>query len=53
MHDIEEQIRKTFPSQIKDWALGSAEAAIEKGKKKTLKLSVDKLQPLIQKVYLF
>ncbi|XP_047132929.1 son of sevenless homolog 2 isoform X1 [Hydra vulgaris] len=49
VHDIQEQINKTFPCQIKGWALESAEAAIEKGKKKTLKLSVDKLQPVIQK----
>lgn len=47
--DVKQKIENSFPPQIKDWAIGSAEAAIEKGKKKTLTLSVDKLQPLIQK----
>lgn len=48
--DMEEKIEKSLPNQIKDWALDSAQAAIEKGKKKTLTLSVDKIQPFIQKV---
>lgn len=54
--DLEEKIQKSFPTQIIDWAIDAAQQTIEKGKKKTLTLSVDKLQPILNKVcgvYLF
>ena len=48
--DLVEKIQKSFPNQIIGWAIDAAQATIEKGKKKTLTLSVDKLQPIIHKV---
>lgn len=43
----------TFPHPIDKWAIGDAQAAIEKGKKKSpVVLPADKVHPMIMKVML-
>lgn len=48
--DVEDRVNKTFPDPIDKWAILDAQAAIEKGKKKSaqLILPADKLHPLIK-----
>ena len=48
--DVEAYIHSKFPPQIREWAINSARSTVEKRKKKTLTLPVDKLQLIMQKV---
>lgn len=53
MADVEERVRSTFPHPIDKWAIGDAQAAVEKGKKKSpVVLPADKVHPIIMKVML-
>lgn len=51
--DVEERVISTFPHPIDKWAIGDAQAAVEKGKKKSpVVLPADKVHPIITKVML-
>uniref|UniRef100_A0A1A8L630 Son of sevenless homolog 1 n=1 Tax=Nothobranchius pienaari TaxID=704102 RepID=A0A1A8L630_9TELE len=51
VQDVAERVQKSFPHPIDKWAIGDAQAAIEKKKRRNpLALPVDKIHPLLKEV---
>ena len=48
--DVEEKVEKTFPNAINKWAIQEARSMLEKGKKKSVVLPVEKVHNLLVKV---
>ncbi|GFR88033.1 son of sevenless [Elysia marginata] len=48
IEDVDERISKTFPDPIDKWAIRDAQSAVKEGKKNSILLPVDKIQPLLK-----
>ena len=48
--DVEDKVEKTFPNPIYKWAIQEARGVLEKGKKKSVVLPVEKVHNLLVKV---
>ena len=48
--DVEEKVEKTFPNAINKWAIQEARCVLEKGKKRSVVLPVEKVHNLLVKV---
>ena len=52
VQDVEERVSQTFPKPIDQWAIGDAQAAVEKGRKKTgLVLPVDRVHSQLRDTF--
>ena len=50
LQDVEEKVEKTFPNAINKWAIQDARSVLEKGKKRSVVLPVEKVHNLLVKV---
>ncbi|XP_043192883.1 son of sevenless homolog 2-like isoform X2 [Amphibalanus amphitrite] len=49
VQDVEDKVEKTFPNPINKWAIKEARGVLEKGKKKSVELPVEKVHNLLVK----